>query len=664
MVRVQFRCSIKMLQTDGGEFRVLSTGLAHLGIQHRITCPHTSEQNGVVERKYRQLIDMGLTLLAQVSLPLTFWSYAFAHAVHLINRLPTPVLRKKSPYELLYKNCPDYSFLWRYVTFDESLFPFKNRFKLPSASPTTCPSRHKSPLPLVVATVLTNQTSSSFDQHISSPVVGSIPSILNQSSLGGHFVSSGEPIGSIGAHSGFSGQLSFSSQPQPTCPDVTVPCTNTHPMQTRSKSGSFKLKLLTSVITEKEPTSITEAFQSPALLVNNTWDLVPLPENRRAVSCKWIFKVKRHADGSVARYKGRLVVKGYLQETLRQVDINNAFLNGDLQEEIYMMQPPGFEQQGAGSQHLVYRLKKALYGLKQAPRAWFHKLRDFLFDAQFVVSKADTSLFIRRDPHGINQFVKELDVRFSLKDLGRLGYFLGIEVSYTSDGLFFSQRKYILDLLTRASMAKCNALPTPMVTTCHLSAHEGTPVDEPHLYKSLVGALQYVVITRPDILFSVNKEPWIMVSHSLEGQSFCLKVFLILVGGPMPMIDIQPPAIAFFLGEIQCLGVPENNRWSTGLLLRRNIIALLMSLPKCSAAVALAENSVMHSKFKYVELDLYFVQEKVASGLFQVGHVPSQEQTTDALTKPLSAGLFQKFRSQLQILPIHSTGPAQLQGGS
>ncbi|KAK5795313.1 hypothetical protein PVK06_036574 [Gossypium arboreum] len=206
-------------------------------------------------------------------------------------------------------------------------------------------------------------------------------------------------------------------------------------MQTKSKSGIFKPRLFTSVLTDQEPTSIVEAFQSPAwtaaahteytaLLANHTWDLMPLPVGRKTVGCKWIFKIKRNTDGSVARYKGRLVVKGYLQEagvdfwdtfspvvkpttvhvvpalavsmgwSLCQVDINNAFLNGDLQEEIYMVQPPGFKQLGDNGQQLVCRLKKVLYGLKQAPRAWFHKLKEFLVDTGFVASKADTSLFV------------------------------------------------------------------------------------------------------------------------------------------------------------------------------------------------------------------------------------------------------------------------------
>lgn len=151
-----------------------------------------------------------------------------------------------------------------------------------------------------------------------------------------------------------------------------------------------------------------------------------------------------------------------------------------------MVQPLGFEQQGDKGQQLVCKLRKALYGLKQALRAWFHKLKEFLLATDFVGSKTDNSLFVHRsgsqliyvliyvndilvtenNSQAIDWFVQKLDDRFSLKDLGRLSYFLGIEVQYISTGIFLSQRKYIIDLLRRASMDRFNDSPTPMITTC------------------------------------------------------------------------------------------------------------------------------------------------------------------------------------------------------
>lgn len=358
---------------------------------------------------------------------------------------------------------------------------------------------------------------------------------------------------------------SSSIQVPPVNPSPMQPRSNLHPMQTRSKSGIFKPKVLTTELAAVEPVTIEQAFTSKewtlvaqqeyeALMKNHTWDLVPLPADRKAVGCKWLFKLKKNPDGTIAWYKGRLVVKGYLQEAgidfqdtfslvvkpmtirvvlslaiklewqLRQVDINNAFLNGELSEEIYMTQPLGFEQH-SNNGLLVCRLKKALYGLKQTPRAWFSKLREFLLSSQFVCAKSDASLFVKKTDgvilyvlvyvddiiitgnhqQSIDKFVSSLDTQFALKDLGPLGYFLGIEVTPTAEGLFLNQTKYIHDLLRKASMDHANSSPTLMIASSKLSLNDGCMIENEAEYCSIVGALQYVVITRPDITFAMNK---------------------------------------------------------------------------------------------------------------------------------------------------------------
>lgn len=130
---------------------------------------------------------------------------------------------------------------------------------------------------------------------------------------------------------------------------------------------------------------------------------MPLPQGRNPIGCKWVFKVKHNPDGTVNKHKARLVEKRFHQQVvltlalslnwpIKQIDINNAFLNGDLSEEVYMTQPPGFVQ-GDGS--LVCKLHKALYGLKQAPRAWFQKLHAYLFILGFSSTKCDNSLFTK-----------------------------------------------------------------------------------------------------------------------------------------------------------------------------------------------------------------------------------------------------------------------------
>jgi len=214
-----------------------------------------------------------------------------------------------------------------------------------------------------------------------------------------------------------------------------------------------------------------------ALQKNNTWHLVPPQKGRNIIDCKWVYKIKRKQDGSFDRYKARLVAKGFKQRydidyedtfspvvkaatiiivlslavskgwTLRQLDVQNAFLHGILEEEVYMRQPPGYESKSFPN--YVCKLDKALYGLKQAPRAWFARLSKKLVELGFKGSKADTSLFYysRGDitmfvliyvdgiivassrQEAVPAVLNDLQKDFALKDLGDLHYFLGIEVN-------------------------------------------------------------------------------------------------------------------------------------------------------------------------------------------------------------------------------------------
>lgn len=317
---------------------------------------------------------------------------------------------------------------------------------------------------------------------------------------------------------------SDSSSPQESFEPVSR-TTNVHPMQTRSKSGIHNPQIHHSLfLAHNEPKGVKQALADPnwlsamqfeyaALLKNHTWDLVPLPSNRKAVGCKWVFRIKENADGSINKYKARLVAKGFHQVhgfdfhdtfspvvkpiTIRliitlaltnnwelfQLDVNNVFLNGLLEETVYMVQPPGFEVE---DKSLVCKLNKALYGLKQAPRQWFDRLKITLIQFGFQASKCDPSLFMyKHQAHTIfllvyvddiiltgssssliQQITTQLNSTFSLKQLGQLDYFLGIEIKYLPDGsLLMTQSKYVRDLLHRTHMAEAHSIPSPMASS-------------------------------------------------------------------------------------------------------------------------------------------------------------------------------------------------------
>lgn len=188
-----------------------------------------------------------------------------------------------------------------------------------------------------------------------------------------------------------------------------------------------------------------------------------------------------------------------------------------------MQQPPGL----IDKKHPDYvcRLHKSLYGLKQAPRAWFSRLTTFLLTLHFHPSKADSSLFIYRQSgiiiyvliyvddilvtsncsSQIQRIISSLGKEFAIKDLGLLHYFLGVEARTSSKGLFLSQRKYISDLLQKSGMSHSKPVQTPISTTAKLTVKSGTPMSDPSLYRQIVGSLQYLTLTRPDISFAVNK---------------------------------------------------------------------------------------------------------------------------------------------------------------
>jgi hypothetical protein len=207
------------------------------------------------------------------------------------------------------------------------------------------------------------------------------------------------------------------------------------------------------------------------------------------------------------------------------VDVQNTFLHGVLEEDVYMKQPPGFED--PSKPHYHYKLDKALYGLKQAPRVWYSRLSSKLQALGFVPSKADISLFMYKkgsitiflliyvddiivtssSSAVVDALLADLKVDFAIKDLSPLHHFLRIQVKDTSDGILLSQEKYASDLLWKVGMLTCKPVTTPMSTSKKLSAHVGEPLsaDETTKYQSVVGALQHLSHTRPDLAFSINK---------------------------------------------------------------------------------------------------------------------------------------------------------------
>jgi hypothetical protein len=206
---------------------------------------------------------------------------------------------------------------------------------------------------------------------------------------------------------------------------------------------------------------------------------------------------------------------------LYQMDVKIAFLNGPIKEEVYVEQPPGFEDSEYPNH--VYKLTKALYGLKQAPRAWYECLRDFLITNGFKVGKADPTLFTKTIAKDLficqiyvddiifgstnkstcEEFSKIMIRKFEMSMMGELKYFLGFQVKQLQDGTFISQTKYIQDILNKFGMKDVKAIKTPMGTNGHLDLDTGGKSVDQNVYQSMIASLLYLCASRPDIMLSV-----------------------------------------------------------------------------------------------------------------------------------------------------------------
>ena len=280
-----------------------------------------------------------------------------------------------------------------------------------------------------------------------------------------------------------------------------------------------------------------------ALLQNNTWEIVDVPTRKKPIGCRWVYTLKCKSNGSLDRYKARLVARGYTQtygihyqETfalvakmntikilislavnldwpLNQYDIKNAFLHGDLKEEIYMKCPPGYE--GIRSKGNVCKLRKALYGLKQSPRAWFGRFSQAMKTLGYYQCNGEHTLFFKGAQHGlittlivyvddiiitgnnlneIEGLEEHLDKNFEVKQLGPLRYFLGIEFARSSEGILMTQQKYILELLEETKHTNCHINETPIEVNHKLAILEDDPKVEICSYQKLIGKLLYYPI--------------------------------------------------------------------------------------------------------------------------------------------------------------------------
>jgi hypothetical protein len=294
-----------------------------------------------------------------------------------------------------------------------------------------------------------------------------------------------------------------------------------------------------------------------ALLANQTWELSELPKGRKAIGCKWTFKLKQNGDGSIARYKARLIAKGYTQRegvdftetyapvakftTIRsmfalaavkgynvtQMDVSTAYLHANVEEDLYMEQPLGYQLTGESGEKLVCKLKKSIYGLKQAGRNWNKTIDAWLKEHGLIASQYDPCLYTSKKEDDryfamaiyvddlicldndikYREEVKQILTRkFKITDIGTANWVLGMRINITKDhSIEIDQFKYTNDILRRYGLEECKTAVTPISEEKDTTKKNSEPADKEE-YMSMVGSLIYLaVVTRPDISYAVGR---------------------------------------------------------------------------------------------------------------------------------------------------------------
>lgn len=284
---------------------------------------------------------------------------------------------------------------------------------------------------------------------------------------------------------------------------------------------------------------------------NDTLELVDFPKVKECIGVKWIYKTKFNANRDVEKHKARLVANGFAQKygvdfnetfglvarlnivrmvlaiaaqyswRVRQMNIKSTFLNGFLEEEVYVQQLKGYEVRG--HEDKVYRLKKALYGLKQAPRAWYSRIDAYMIENGFKRFSNEPTLYIKKNKQGhifivclyiddlicigdlsIDMFKSAMKKEFEMTDLGLMRYFLGIEVVQNDKVIFIFQTKYAKDVLKSFRMVNCKLASTPISTGSRLCKDDKRSKVNSTIFKRYVGSLMYLTTTRPDIMYGVS----------------------------------------------------------------------------------------------------------------------------------------------------------------
>ncbi|WVZ64504.1 LOW QUALITY PROTEIN: hypothetical protein U9M48_014007 [Paspalum notatum var. saurae] len=459
---------------------------------------------------------------------------------------------------------------------------------------------------------------------------------------------------------------------------------------------------------------------------NHVWDLVEPPPNCRPIGTKWVFKNKQGEDGDDCEEQSE-IAQGFCQKEgidyeetfapvarleairillafaaskgfkLQQMDVKSAFLNGFIEEEVYVRQPPGFES--ARFSDRVYKLRKALYGLKQAPRAWYARLKSFLLKSGFVMGLVDKTLFL------LSRGGDTTIVRIYVDDIifGGSSHAL---IKQGPEGTFVHQAKYTRDILKKFEMGDSKPMTTPMGTNTALDADEdGEAVDQKE-FRGMIGSLLYLTATRLDIQFAVclcaryQASPrtshrqavkrifrylkftpvlglWYSSGSSLSLRGFsdadhagcwidrkstsgtCQLLGTSLVTWSSRNVSLSTTEAEYIVAASCCSQLLWMKVTLSDFGLRFGKIPLLVD---STSAISVAKNPVLHSRTKHIDMRFHFLRDHYEKVDIDLVHVASENQLADIFTKPLEFGAFVRLRGELGVLHVEGVDNALIKG--
>ncbi|RVW26366.1 Retrovirus-related Pol polyprotein from transposon TNT 1-94 [Vitis vinifera] len=726
MIETQYNAKVRVLRSDNdGEYQSfdLQKYLEEHGIIHQTTCSNTPQQNGVAERKNRHLLEVVRASLITAKIPISYLGEAITSTTYLINWIPSspinfqtplqaltnaivaPIVRPKSTPRVF--GCVTFVHLHKYqrtkltshalqcvfvghalhkkgyrcyhpptrgmfitmdVVFHEDSMYFSSESELQG-------EYHKE-----IQTL-------DYDYHIFEEDESGQFELVNQEA--GELDMSGQQFGSEDVFTEIPNQSSSAEgvlnlEPDPFMKWLPHRHNRGIPIPTYEPELSTKVKYPMSNYVSNH--RLFESNKDESLQKNETWELVECPPGKKPVGCRWIYTVKYKADVKINTVRVLLSLAANLDWPLQQFDVKNAFLHGELSEEVYMDLPPGCM--------VLEKFTKSMraFGYRQSNSDHTLFLKKQHGKITTLIVYVDDMVVTGNDLEERKALQNYLFREFEMKDLGPLKCFLGIEVSRSSEGIFLSQRKYVLDLLQETGMSGCQPVNTPIEEGLKLCVEPNQVSTDKGRYQRLVGRLMYLAHTRPNLAYALSVVSQYMHNPGEQHMNAIMRILRYLKNAPGKGIlfakNVDHHSIEVYT-DADWAGAVDDRRSTSGYFTfvggnlvtwkskKQNVVTRSsaeaefrgMALGLCEAlwlrlllhdlgylsrqpiqlfcdnkaACDIAHNPVQHDRTKHVEVDRFFIKEKLDDKIVELPKIRSENQLTDILTKVVSSQVFSNF---------------------